>query len=363
MKNFVLTILLFVVSSVVVLAQNGLTFSNEVGSSKDRSVVKIQDRWSEYFAACRELSADKIDSLRSVYWHEDETADLVGSSISAKFPLYKLGNHHTFSIRKLDETLYEINTMVSVGKNNNELFCIYKVCFSDGKFTNYFTVSSVGLKQKRVGNIVYYMSHNLNFDSGKADSISKFIENFAKNYDIGQLQPIRYVVGNSIDECQTFMGFPYTVARSESKSAGMAIHPDIIISCRQDHIHEIVHRLMRSNENGALAMLHEGIATYYGGTGELNIEQHIELLGKYIENKGRLNLADFDSYNELLENGSNPYYTVGFLIIEEALRCGGEQKVKRMFTYESMEEVFEHEFSTSKDKIDTYIRELINNRE
>lgn len=87
-------------------------------------------------------------------------------------------------------------------------------------------------------------------------------------------------------------------------------------------------------------MLHEGIAVYYGGTGDWDNASHIRFLKNYTD----LDWGDYNSYNTLIEGHTNPFYTVGYLIIDHAINNGGLAKVRRLFGYSDLDEMFKHEF-------------------
>ena len=171
--------------------------------------------------------------------------------------------------------------------------------------------------------------------------------------------PITYIVANSIDECNFILGFPYTKLRNEAKYAGMTIYPNILISCHPNHLHELTHSLFTPLYQNTPRLFHEGIATYYGGSASKDFKENVELLKIYLLEHPNINLADFDSYDVLLKDGTNPFYTVGALIIEHALKTGGADKVLKLFQYTTINEAFEKVFNVPSTEIHKYIHNLI----
>jgi len=139
----------------------------------------------------------------------------------------------------------------------------------------------------------------------------------------------------------------------------MIIYPNLLLSCRPNHLHELIHALFIPLYPNASPLFHEGIATYYGGSSQKNYKEQFELLKKYLQENPNTDLADFNSYNELINDQTNPFYTVGALLIEQALKTGGAEKALELFQYSSTDEAFENVFNVTSSEIHQYIKNLI----
>ena len=143
---------------------------------------------------------------------------------------------------------------------------------------------------------------------------------------------ITYIIGNTFNEANSFVGFDSSIISSTSPFAGYSIrNQNIILSCREDHLHEIVHAIFIPMFPKAPALFHEGIATYYAGTAGQSYSKNLLQLKIMINNNPELDLSKIDDLNNVLENGSNYFYTIGAILIDNALKIGGPKKVLALF--------------------------------
>ena len=240
-----------------------LTFSPIITSSQDTSVKAISHLWKNYLSARYDDYLNyylnlqintqynrQADSIQNLYWHS-QSEDLLISEIE-KFILF--GELSTFSIRKYSETIYEIHTIIQVKPFEDEginMLYMYKVCAvetDDGfKFLNYLDVSKNALQNYTSESIEFYYPCGFNFDTEKVNETEKFIRQFKKDYNIKKNdEKIICVIGNNLSESNAFLGFDFTIATSENKFAGYFLEPKTLLTCRQDHIHEFVHVLLKS---------------------------------------------------------------------------------------------------------------------
>ena len=353
-----------------------LTFSSEILNSQDKDVKEIAALWKNYFG----LYALKNDSSIMHYWNEEERksnfVDIVKYALSPELPIYKTGNHVTFDIRKLDDDFYEIFTKFRFENDSdkNNILLIYRICakkeHGEYKFYNAFYFNKQHLKSFSLGRINYYYPYSYPMDKKTIRDTKKSIATFEaiqNYYHIKTDFPITYIFGNSIDECTAILGIPYTKLRSHFKGAGMSYSrtPCILLSCIPDHLHELTHSLFIPLYANAPFLFQEGIATYYGGSGSRNFTENIGLLKRYIHENPTVNLADFDSYYTLLPDGSNPFYTVGAVFIDYAIKIGGAEKVLALFKYpgtnEGIYSAVNSELGIEKDKINSFLKDYIKN--
>jgi hypothetical protein len=351
-----------------------LTFSSEILNSTDKDVKEIAAIWKNYFASY----ASKNDTSNISYWNEEEIksnfTDIIKYALSPELPIYKTGNHVTFDIRKLDDKFYEIFTEFKLANDTdkNNIFLIYRICakkeHGEYKFYNAFYCSKQLLKSFSIGRINYYYPFSYPMDKKSIRDTKKTLatfENIENYYHIKTNSPVTYIFANSYDECQAILGIPYTKLRTHFKEAGSSFSriPCILLSCKPDHLHELIHTLPFNPT--APSLFQEGIATYYGGSGSRDFTENIGLLKKYILENPAINLADFDSNYILLKDGSNPFYTIGAVFIDYAIKIGGAEKVLALFKYPNTNEgiysAINSELGIEKDNINSFLKESIEN--
>ncbi len=348
-----------------VLAQR-VKFSPEVSFSQDTNVINISKIWSNYVDS---YSIQHTDSLRKCLWYQ-ETADILTYSLGAKAIFYNSCSHFTFSIRKIDERLYEINSIAqseSLPETEPVIFKIYKLLAIEvnGKYKlfNYFDWKKQSLNHYDGGSIVFYFSPLLNFDENKFRESIQFVEMFKKCYDIDDNELITYIIAGSMDECWALLGVPYTIVHSEKRYAGYTIYPRTVLSSRPDHIHELVHAIMLPHYQYASSFMHEGIATYYGGTSNYSFEHHVRNMQRYIKE----NDIDFSNIEELrmIDNiyGETPLFnTVSALVVEYVIKEQGYKKLLSLFECDNSQAVFE-KLGMSNSNTNNWIIQLIERNE
>ncbi|MDL2228170.1 hypothetical protein LJC30_04715 [Odoribacter sp. OttesenSCG-928-L07] len=350
-----------------------LTFSPTITLSQDTSVRIIASLWENYLEARyddylnfrRNLQYQRRgDLIQNLFWHA-QTEDLLIGEIE-KFMLF--GELSTFSIRKYSKTIYEIHTLLQAkafeGEGINTLF-LYKVCAIETdngfKFLNYFDVTKNSLQNYTSEDIDFYYPCGFEFDIEKVKETEKFLSQFRKDFNIEKLdKKIVCVVGNSLSESNAFIGFDFTIATSENKFAGYFLEPRTILTCRQDHIHEFVHVLIKSTYPNIYEILNEGIATYYGGQAGFDYDFHVKNLQKYLSE----NTVDFLNTSLLWDlevEGGRLAYTVGALIVDYTLNSYGTPKVIELFSCKDYEEIFLKLEIPTEDVNNFFIR-LINGK-
>ena len=350
-----------------------LIFSPIIMSSEDTSVKAIYHLWKNYLdARYHDYLNSRIntqyniqtDSIQNLYWHS-QSNDLLISQIE-KFMLF--GEISTFSIRKYSETIYEIHTLVQVkafeSEGINTLY-IYKVCAvetDDGfKLLNYFDVFKNALQNYTSENIEFYYPCGFNFDIEKAKDTEKFIYQFRKDYSIKKInEKIICVIGNNLSESNAFMGFDFTIATSENKFAGYHLEPNAILTCRQDHIHEFVHVLIKSTYPSVYDILNEGIATFYGGMSGSDYVFHANNLQKYLS-KNTIDFLDISLMWDLEINSGRLAYTVGALIIDYTLNTYGVRKVIELFFCKNYEDIFS-KLEIPMENVNNFFIQLLNEK-
>jgi hypothetical protein len=365
MKRLLLTFLVIQITFSVCSQQ--ITFSNEVKNSTDENVRQIAEAWEKYI----QKLLQQPDSAAMLYWNSIENkennlhTDMIRFNVPSGF-YYRTGKIFTYNIKpSKNNDFYEINSLSLIKKDNEitDLLACFKVCAAkendEFKLYNYFYTIKNFINHYSVDGIEYYYPKHYAFDKEKAQQSSDFLKNMHKKYNIAQKRPIFYIVANSFDECNELIGFNYTIMSSTNTNAGLFRIPNILVAPKVNHIHELTHSIFDLVFNSS-KLIAEGIATYYGGNAGIQLPELKKNFRQYIAENPETDLSDFDSYYQLLEDGSNPVYAVGALIIELSMKNGGEQAVLRLFEYsdDNIYDMFTNEFGVKRDEVHNFILKL-----
>jgi hypothetical protein len=337
-------LLFLFVSTAYISSGQKLTFGPELSAFlEDETVSEIADIWEKYILS---FSSGNPDSVRMDLWLNDSEDIIKYTRYSNKSLLYKTGEQYTFNIRKLNDTIYEINSMSLLFRTKAGDFFIdyiYKVCatIANGHFKllNYFDVKKYSLNRYTTSCIDYYYLPGLDFKKEQVDEVVRFVHDFKKQYNIIDNNIITYIMANNIDECNSMLGITYTRMRSEKLYAGLTIYPRTVLSTRLNHIHELVHAVMIPLYPDALPMLHEGIATYYGGGANKNYDFHSTNVKRYLR-ENAIDLSEQSNTYKTLDSETQLSNTLGALIIEYVLKNYGATKVLELFKSENYEDIF-----------------------
>ena len=194
---------------------------------------------------------------------------------------------------------------------------------------NYLDATKHKYISYRTDQIDFYIGNGLSFDKNKIKASAKFAEGFIQDYNIKTQNRITYIAASSIDECSAMIGLVYTPIRSHESYAGRTIY-NIILSTQLDHIHEVVHAIMLPLYPNAPQFLHEGIATYYGGTATQDYKTLKKVATDFIERE-RMDFGTNNFLDASLSDDIPLSYVIGAAIVEYALQNGGERVVLRLF--------------------------------
>lgn len=345
--------LLFILILCVSIDANAqLRFSDEITNSQDPDIQEISKIWQHYFS----LPTQIADSL---YWNKTENRGDIIRDAQKGYPFYT-GKHLTFNIRKMTSNIYEITTQNEYSGDN--IPYIYKVCAQrEGdhfKLYNYFHFASEQAKSYKTGIISYYYPHSFNFNKTLADNTETLLSELISDLKMKQTPNITYLVANTLDESNDMLGYIHTIYRSELRYAGFMLNPAILVSCRENHTHELVHALTYANFPNAPKILHEGLAVYIGGSGIWSNHEHIQFLKHYKVD----DWSDYYSYETLIDGMTNPFYTVGMLLIDHAMKNGGMSKVHKLLSYCDIDKMLADEWGIkTKKQVNDFIGSLITN--
>ena len=363
----IVSVILFLVS--LVTSGQKISFSQDLLSTNDQEIIAIREFWKVYVSEC----ARSKGSAFKKHWNPTELEQGFTDIVNDELPIYSLGELVTFEIKKETNGFYRIRSKVlPLDPNDKSVYAIFNIYAKKNesvyKLYNQFFFTKSKLNHFQSGAIDYYYPVNYNFSIKKAKETADFYSNISTLYGNANKNKITCIIGNTFNEANRFVGFDTSIISSNSLYAGYSIrNQNIILSCREDHFHEIVHAVFFKIFPNAPALFHEGIATYYGGTGGQEYSNLISQLRSSINNKPGIDLSNFDSLNITLDNGINHFYSVGAIFINYALKIGGHNKVLTLFQYsvsnptnwDNPVPAIKNEFGIEKDQIDSFLKKYV----
>lgn len=280
----------------------------------------------------------------------------------------------TFEIKKVDNQFYRIRNILTLGNNDyKEFTIIYNVYAKKDslayKLYNSFYVNKPNLQHFQTDYIDFYYPTGYSFNSKKATEVENTYSGLIRIFGNPNKHKVVYLIGNNLDEAYHNIGVEYTPFSSSNLSAGFNIkNQNIILTCRENHLHELVHTIFRQYDGSLI--FQEGIATYYGGMGGVSFPDLINLLKKSIASKPDIDLSKFDDLDNILNNGDfNNFYTIGAIFIDYAFKIGGSEKVLSLFRYEDVDpfkfdgakKAIEKELGIKNDQINSFLKNYIKN--
>lgn len=351
-----------------------ISFNSEFKNSNHIEIIQIREFWKSYI---KDISASNSATRQNVftkYWNKEELNLGFTDIVNDELPVYSLGELTILSIDNLNNGYYNIKNKV-VGNSNNDpvtVYAIFNICAkkdsSGYKLYNYFNLNKPSLLHSRIGEIDYYYPMNFAFNSSKATETANFYSKISSIYSGNIRRNLTYIIANNFNEANNLIGFDQSIVTSSSPYAGYSIkNQGIILSCRIDHFHEIVHSVFFSRFPNTPALFNEGIATYYGGTGGFTLPSLISQFKEYIKNNPQTNLSNLNNLDQVKENRTNNFYILGAILVDYAIKNGGPQKIINIFNHSSDKQLssddpwqaIENELGIKKDQFDTFIKKYI----
>lgn len=344
-----------------------ISFSPKIKADNNTEINEIVDVWKNYIKACVIDFINPEDSTSLSFWNIEERvagrSDLIKYSLSRGFPLYIAGDLFVYDIKYISNDFYVIKNIIShsdsLGKN---IFAIFNICArkaeTDFKLYNFFHLSSIKLNIYTKHNITFYYSCDFKFDESIADKAAAFYQDKLKLFDF-EGKSIMYILGESVDEAKSYLGFDYSIKSTSIENAGLFIYPNIILTGEIDHYHELIHSIFIPKFPKAHSLLHEGIATYFGGSNGKSYIHHLKELSKYINSNPNIDLSQFEKLDYLRNNTTNFYYTIGAIIIDYAYSLGGKNKVISLFEHTNLYDALRIELAIEEHQINDFLRNFV----
>ena len=217
-------------------------------------------------------------------------------------------------------------------------------------------------QKQKIRNVEFIYHKNHVFDQKKADNLINQIKKLEAEWNLKPIE-IEYLFTNTYDEIQLIRGFNYSVGLgNRDKPQGISNDIDNIIysaGAGENHFHEFVHVYL--NKLYPKSPLKEGLAVFYGGSLGKPLDWHIARLKTYLNNHNEIDLNKLEDF-WYMDNFTNPDSTIQGMLCNIAFKKDGTNGLKRIMTYESMNEIFEKEFKFDLKNLDKQLRELINNQ-
>jgi len=352
-----------------------ITFATAVQNTYDSAIVAVRDLWKSYLTN----SKNGFDLPSPNFWNKYEIEngynDLV--KVASHMPTYLVGNIEVFDIKKVDNSYYRIRNIWSFGENNDKTIIAIFSVFAKGTdsvyklFNNFFILKS-SLKHFETNNIDFYYPVLHSFDSLKATRANDFYSSITLQYAYTDKRKLIYIIGNNLDEAFKLIGFDYFFGSDSSPLAGYSGMSKnfLILSGREDHIHEIVHSVFMSMFPNGHMLFQEGIATYYGGNVARNLSYFIGELKKLVKQNPNVDLSKIDEIDKILNDGKvNNFYFIGAIFIDYALKNGGPKKVLALLNYPVTNQysfddaisAINKELGIEKNNLDAFIKNYVQN--
>jgi hypothetical protein len=360
-------LIFFLILSTSLLGQE-ISSNQDISNSKDKTIASVRDFWIAYIKDISKSNNSDKNLIYSKYWNKFEIGNGFTDIINDALPVYSIGKLQIKDIRKVQDVFFQIKNQVELNGKVIAVFNIYvKEEGSSYKLYNQLFFSKSTLNHYQNDNIDFYYPNKYLFNVKKADELSDSYVKLSDLYGNHRKNKVTYLIGNTFNEASKFIGIETGILSSDSPYAGFTIkNQNLILSSREDHLHEIIHLVFFSLFPDSPYIFNEGVATYYGGTGGKDYKTLINNLKVLIKTHPDIDLSDFDSINKTLDDGTNYCYIVGAILIEYAYRTGGAEKVLSLFKYSTNNQNWDDPQSTiekvlgiEKDQINSFIKAQI----
>lgn len=347
-----------------------ISFSSQIVNSTDENIIAIREQWKLYWVDCIKAYITKDEQILSKYWDnvdiQHQYSSIAINQLSDQIPIFFYGELVTYDMTKLDDEYFRLKTMVlmsdSISKGVAADFTLFAtIKDNEVKFCSYFQKQLQTLITYSTAHIDYYYPSNFTFDTNDAIKAENMLRELLQDFNIDKGRKITYIVSTDIESANRLIGFDYSIHSSTSKNAGYFIKSsDMLFSCQVAHLHELVHVVVESKYPNVSRLFDEGIATYFGGSNGHEYKFHLKQLQEIINNQANINFSKFDEWDKIIDNMTNPFYTIGAIFIDYAYKLGGQEKVESLLKSEDdINSTLEKELGI--DDANTFIKSYLKN--
>jgi hypothetical protein len=304
------------------------------------------------------------------YWSQKDCKDFavpdpIVYALNGSYSTYGLASSKTLFYVKPEREFVHFKVLYGwVDSTSISLFCIanHYIRFSDKEnpeFVSPIAVNTKDWKRTSVRNVTFVYPKYHKFDRLQADSLMASIENLEKQWSLKPIN-ITYFLAKTREEIDRIRGLDFSLlGGNREKPSGISDERNNIVYCAglgENYFHEVVHLYL--NNLYKQSPLVEGIAVFYGGSMGKSLKWHLARLKTYLRANPAIDLNKLDEF-WYMDNFTNPNSTIKGMLCRMAFERDKIDGLKRIMTYESMEEIFLNEFNVKKGEWNDFLRRSI----
>ncbi len=238
-----------------------------------------------------------------------------------------------------------------IGRKDNEnyLKCIYNLIVDtkDYKFKRVLDYNIRNWERFTVGNIEYYNSPLKDFNNEEAETFDIFNTKIAKLFETEPYKVTYYSCVNT-KELFEIKGFDFRHNMYLSETGGESdVYSDIVYSGKNSerYDHELAHCYLHKKffkTLGKLRLLNEGLATFFGGSGDKTYPILRSDLSALLSEKNSIDVLEYLNPYYDAEEDNQISYTIGAILCERAIRLKGSTNFLDIFYSKNLDEVLDY---------------------
>ena len=363
MKKIILIILVFI-STKDTFGQINVNMGVDTSDVDVKTVIQF---YTQYINEFKKGTVDYTKYFSAEECSQFKIPDKLAFSLFGNTPIYVAGTPTIIYI-KPQSGMIHIKTHFGEADTLNKIttICIinHYVKFDISHKPYFVSPLSIHLKLWQATgnrNVTFYYPNYHTFDQTRSDSLVNSIVQLEKDWNLNSI-PIRYLFAQTSEELYKVMGFDYNFMMvNAEKPTGLSDAIDNLTyssGCGENYFHEVVHLYL--NPLHSKSPLNEGIAVYYGGSMGQNLYWHLKRLNAYLIKHPKIDLNNPDTFY-YMDNYTNPKATLCALICDLSYKRGGINKLKKIMTYTSMDELLKMEFNVNKEDWNAFYRMELKN--
>lgn len=215
----------------------------------------------------------------------------------------------------------------------------------------------------QVGPLTYIVSPERRFDPAVARAQEQDVEALGRFFGIAPF-PITYYSFKDPADLFRARGFQVHPMMYAHATGGRLDHGGQVYAGNNSerYTHEIVHAfIFRSLDRNGMDLLHEGLATWLGGSNEHPYAWHRAQLQRMLAEEPDRDLRqDLNVYNSAYyADETNVAYTIGALVVEHILRTAGRDALFALFAEEHAELSALEKQGIREAEINSWVREAL----
>ncbi len=357
MKQFLYFLILIGCSATTVNAQDKV-YNNFIDtvSSPGREIYHL---WCNYVNS-------KTGSVNaSKYWDEADVKKYKAYDILLSWGCggtYSTVSH-VLKIKEIDKNIYLLKVGMTYDANElgGILQFIVKKENGEYKLSNYLPYNTGNWKHYSTGLLTFYYPDDYPINIADAKKSEAFLNKAFKDFDI-KAYPISFYAAKGFSDMEEAAGYESFFHNGVNNAGACFDRRNHLIFSGEGfyHPHELIH-IINAQFPKAHSIFLSGYAGLVGGHFGKPESYHQPRVLDYMETHADSikNIVDF----YYMDPYTNPTYVIGGLFCEEAVRLGGYDKLKKLFSYGTEDADFytaiEKEFGISKDKVIPYVIEKL----